>query len=147
MYWRGNLSDYNNRNSFILFHFMLKIVLEMCKPLKTFWHLLLSDFSLNLPHSGTMLFDLRPDWLVKVLSPAHLSSNWSRKKADLSIPHPIGCWLRQYPYASKSPPPSKKLVCGFHWLWHRNVLPWRLGCSRYVPVWGIMLLVEPLVSW
>lgn len=77
---------------------------------------------------------------------SHLLSDWSNKK-ELSLAFvPLAVSRVSLPAFLKSSPPSKKLVCGFHWLWHRNALTCRLGCWRYVPMWGIMLAVALLVS-
>ena len=110
---------------------------------------LLTDFAfwfLLMQGRCSLIYDLVGSQKHLPLSPSIwlVSKKSTRLYSSFDWPLVASVFLR----FQSSRPPAKKLVCSFyfHWLWHRNVLPCRLGCSRYVLVWGIMLLVVLLLS-
>lgn len=132
----NNLPDYNQHKLFICL---------LCYFNEMFMHYRkLSNCFLSMQERCSLIY--WSDWVVKARSPLTFHLIGREKNQPSVLVAPLAGGRVSLPASLKFSPPSKKLVCGFHWLWHRNVLPCRLGCSRYVPMWGIMLLVVLLVS-
>lgn len=73
-----------------------------------------SFYLLIFVHAGTMLYDLRPDWIAKALAPltSHpIGQEKSNRLYSSSYWLAVASVFLAFP---KPSPPSKKLVCGFH---------------------------------